>query len=209
MLHQSVERLAVKRWAAVRGRPSASTACSTAHRQGTRTPSTNDHRKCVASPMRAPSAMPIGMRILDTSPAASAQPPTAPGSWPPRSEPANKPHVRRTVCRSAANPPHERFVDVTPMSLRRGRPLQRLVRRQWQGPMRLVRESHSPIAQLRYPYLATTESLTFPHRQPSARIAANGALRAGRSPAAVANIFPPANIRGTFPNPATVRRTTY
>jgi hypothetical protein len=37
--------------------------------------------------------------------------------------------VRRTPCRSAANAPHERFADVTPMSLRRGRPLQRLVRR--------------------------------------------------------------------------------
>ena len=41
-------------------------------------------------------------------------------------------HVRRTPCRSAANPPHERFVDVTPMSLRRGRPLQRLVGRRTQ-----------------------------------------------------------------------------
>jgi hypothetical protein len=49
--------------------------------------------------------------------------------------------------------------------------------------------------------LATTDSLTFPHRQPRARIAANGAPRADRSPAAVANIFPPANIRGTFPKP--------
>ena len=36
--------------------------------------------------------------------------------------------VCRTLCRSAATPPHERFVDVTPNSLRRGRPLQRLVR---------------------------------------------------------------------------------
>jgi len=98
----TVERFAVKRWAAVRGRPSASTACSTAHRQGTRTPSTNDRRTCMASPTRAPSPMPIGMRILDTSPAASAQPPTAPASWPQGSEPANKPHVRRTPCRSAA-----------------------------------------------------------------------------------------------------------
>jgi hypothetical protein len=35
------------------------------------------------------------------------------------------------------------------MSLRRNRPLQRLVRRQWHGPLRLVRESHSPIAQPR------------------------------------------------------------
>ena len=34
-----------------------------------------------------------------------------------------------THCRSAASPPHERFVDVTPMSLRRDRPLQRLVGR--------------------------------------------------------------------------------
>ncbi len=34
-----------------------------------------------------------------------------------------------TPCRSAASPPHERFVDVTPISLRRDRPLQRLVRR--------------------------------------------------------------------------------
>jgi len=32
-----------------------------------------------------------------------------------------------TPCRSAASPPHERFVDVTPISLRRDRPLQRLV----------------------------------------------------------------------------------
>ena len=58
-------------------------------------------------------------------------------------------HVRPTLCRSAASPPHERFVDVTPMFLRRDRPLQRLVRRQWHGPLRLVRESHSPIAQPR------------------------------------------------------------
>jgi hypothetical protein len=36
--------------------------------------------------------------------------------------------VRRTPCRSAASPPHERFADVTPISLRRDRPLQRLVR---------------------------------------------------------------------------------
>ena len=57
--------------------------------------------------------------------------------------------VRPTICRSAASPPHKRFVDVTPMSLRRDRPLQRLVRRQWHGPLRLVRESHSPIAQPR------------------------------------------------------------
>ena len=35
--------------------------------------------------------------------------------------------VSRTPCRSAASPPHERFVDVTPISLRRDRPLQRLV----------------------------------------------------------------------------------
>ena len=38
--------------------------------------------------------------------------------------------VRRTPCRSAASPPHERFVDVTPISLRRVRQLQRLVRQQ-------------------------------------------------------------------------------
>ncbi len=37
--------------------------------------------------------------------------------------------VRRTPCRSAARTPHERSVDVTPISLRRLRPLQRLVRR--------------------------------------------------------------------------------
>ena len=35
----------------------------------------------------------------------------------------------RTPCRSAARAPHERFVDVTPFSLRRLRPLQRLVSR--------------------------------------------------------------------------------
>jgi len=34
-----------------------------------------------------------------------------------------------TLCRSAASPPHERFADVTPISLRRDRPLQRPVRR--------------------------------------------------------------------------------
>jgi hypothetical protein len=55
--------------------------------------------------------------------------------------------------------------------------------------------------------LATTDSLTFPHRQPRARVGANGALRADRSLAAVANTSPPASIRGTFPKPATVRRT--
>ena len=33
-----------------------------------------------------------------------------------------------TLCRSAARAPHERFVNVTPISLRRLRPLQRLVR---------------------------------------------------------------------------------
>jgi hypothetical protein len=33
-----------------------------------------------------------------------------------------------TPCRSAASPLHERFIDVTPISLRRDRPLQRLVR---------------------------------------------------------------------------------
>jgi hypothetical protein len=37
--------------------------------------------------------------------------------------------VRPTPCRSAARAPHERSVDVTPISLRRLRPLQRLVRR--------------------------------------------------------------------------------
>jgi hypothetical protein len=41
-------------------------------------------------------------------------------------------HVGPTICRSAASPPHERFVDVTPMSLRRDRPLQRLVRRRYE-----------------------------------------------------------------------------
>jgi len=47
---------------------------------------------------------------------------------------ANRPRKKypacRTPCRSAARAPHERFVDVTPISLRRLRPLQRLVRRQ-------------------------------------------------------------------------------
>jgi len=38
-------------------------------------------------------------------------------------------HVGPTLCRSAASPPHERFVDVIPISLRRDRPLQRLVGR--------------------------------------------------------------------------------
>jgi len=47
----------------------------------------------------------------------------------PRSEPGHPRQVRRTPCRSAASPPHERFVDVTPISLRRDRPLQRLVGR--------------------------------------------------------------------------------
>jgi hypothetical protein len=55
--------------------------------------------------------------------------------------------------------------------------------------------------------LSTTDSPTFSHRQARARIAANGAPRSDRSPDAVANTFPPANIRGTFPKPATVRRT--
>jgi hypothetical protein len=55
--------------------------------------------------------------------------------------------------------------------------------------------------------LATTDSLTFPHRRPSARIAANGAPLADGSLAAVANIFLPASIRGTFTKPTTVRRT--
>jgi hypothetical protein len=39
--------------------------------------------------------------------------------------------IRLTPCRSAARAPHERFVDVTPISLRRLRPLQRLVGRRF------------------------------------------------------------------------------
>jgi len=35
--------------------------------------------------------------------------------------------LRRTPCRSAASPPHERFADDTPISKRRDRPLQRPV----------------------------------------------------------------------------------
>jgi hypothetical protein len=46
-----------------------------------------------------------------------------------RSEPCHPRQVRRTPCRSAARAPHEQFADVTPISLRRLRPLQRLVRR--------------------------------------------------------------------------------
>jgi len=47
--------------------------------------------------------------------------------------------VGLTPCRSAASPPHERFADVTPISLRRDRPLQRLVRqRRRRGRVRLL-----------------------------------------------------------------------
>ena len=49
--------------------------------------------------------------------------------------------VRPTPCRSAASPPHERFVDVTPISLRRDRPLQRLVRRQDNQSSQFLRPS--------------------------------------------------------------------
>jgi hypothetical protein len=55
--------------------------------------------------------------------------------------------------------------------------------------------------------LATTDSLTFPHRQPRARIAANGAQGAVSSPASVANTPSPVSLRGTFQKAATVRRT--
>ena len=98
-----VERFAVKRWAAVRGRPSASTACSTAHRQSTRTPLRHERRPCVWEPRRAPCSVPLEMEILATSPGDSDKPAMLPGS----SQPAlrilhQQSPVRRTPCRSAA-----------------------------------------------------------------------------------------------------------
>ena len=61
---------------------------------------------------------------------------------------ANRPRQKypacRTPCRSAARAPHERFVDVTPISLRRLRPLQRLVRRRTLVLVNLRDSSLSP-----------------------------------------------------------------
>jgi len=56
---KSVERFAVKRWAAVCGRPSASTACWTAHQPRIRATSTRDCRSCVpCARSDHPSALP-------------------------------------------------------------------------------------------------------------------------------------------------------
>ena len=67
-------------------------------------------------------------------------------TYPSPSIPSELAAVCRTPCRSAARAPHERFVDVTPISLRRLRPLQRLVRRQDIQFPQFLRGSRSNLA---------------------------------------------------------------
>ena len=78
--------------------------------------------------------------------------------------------VRPTPCRSAASPPHERFVDVTPISLRRDRPLQRLVSQHLHWTPLQIPSRHATIPRSApWPRLSTTEWSRFPRRAPMPR----------------------------------------
>ena len=103
----------------------------------------------------------------------------------------------RTPCRSAARAPHERFVDVTPISLRRLRPLQRLVRRQDNQFLQFPRRSRADRP------TTLTISRPQPRRPPLLLIASPHRWTDGRWPPQVRRSASPfcttmTSLRGTF-----------